>query len=82
MLQTRRDDVEPGGVDAGMAQNVRQLRDVLLHIVEHPREEVPQVMREHLARFHPGFPALRLQPPGAAIKPLPEKQILCYTPYR
>ena len=52
MLGAGGDDVEPGGVDTGMAQDVRQLGDVLLHIVEHPREEVPQVMREHLFFMH------------------------------
>ena len=40
-------DVDARGVDAAVAQDVRQLGDVLFQIVERPGEELAQIVREH-----------------------------------
>lgn len=54
MLPARGDDIDPGGVDAAVAQNIRQPGDVMVDGVELPGEQVAQVVGEHFLRVHPG----------------------------
>lgn len=53
-------DIDPGGFDAAVAQNVRQLGDVLFHAVEGAGKELTQIVGEYLAGIHPGGFAERL----------------------
>ena len=53
MLHPRGDDINAGGVYAGMTQDVCQADDVPLHGVKQPGEQVPQVMGEDLLLRHP-----------------------------
>lgn len=46
--------IDAGGVDAGMAQNVRQPVQVLFHGVISVGKEMSQVVGEHFTRLHPG----------------------------
>ena len=64
MLGAGGDEVDAGGLDAAVAQQVRQLDDVPAGPVEHHSKQVPQIVGEHLARVHPGVPAqpLHLRP--------------------
>ena len=42
-------------IDAGVSEDIRELRDILLHIIIGPREQVAQVMRKDLSRLHACF---------------------------
>ena len=55
--------VNAGGVDAGVAQNIRQPGQVLFQRVVRPGEQVAQVVGEHLARLHSGALAQPLHIP-------------------
>ena len=49
--------VDAGGVDAAVAQDIGKAGQVLLHLIEGPGEEVPEVVGKDLPRRHPGLPA-------------------------
>lgn len=49
-LETCRHDVDSCRVDAAVPSNVRQLGDVLLDPIECPRKQLPQIVRQHIAR--------------------------------
>ena len=53
VLPTAGAGVDPGGVDAGMAQYVRQADDIPFHSIKKPGKQVPQVMGEDLLLRHP-----------------------------
>lgn len=53
-------EIDPGGIDAGMAQHVRQFYDIGALALKNAREQVPQVVREHLPRRDVRRPAGRL----------------------
>ena len=55
--------VDPGGVHAGVAKNVRQAGQVPLHLVESPGEEMAEAVREDLPGGDLGLPAQRLHLP-------------------
>ena len=55
--------VNAGGVDAGVAQNIRQPGQVLFQRVIGPRKQVAQIVGEHLARLHYGALAQPLHIP-------------------
>ena len=46
-------NVDPGGVDAAVAQNVRQLGNVLFNAVKRPGEQLAQIVGKDLAGLHP-----------------------------
>ena len=46
--------IDAGGIDAGMAQNVRQPGQILFQRVICPSKQVAQVLREYLPRIHLG----------------------------
>ena len=73
VLRPGGDQVDPGGLDAGMAQHVRQLRHILMHPVEGPGEQVAQVVGEDFRRRDAclSAQALHLRPDLAAGHPLP-----------
>ena len=48
VLHTSGHDIDPGGVDTAVAQNVGQLGDILLDAVEGSGEQLPQVMGKYL----------------------------------
>ncbi len=52
VLHTGGDQIDAGGLDAGMPQDVGQLRDVLIHPVKGPGKQVAQVVGKHLGGFH------------------------------
>jgi len=45
--------VDSGGIDAGMAQNVRQADDILFQTVKGPGEQMPQIVRKYLFSAYP-----------------------------
>ena len=47
MLHTCGHDIDPGGVDAAVAQNIRQLGDILLDAVEGPGKKFPEIVWKH-----------------------------------
>ena len=52
VLFPRGHEVNPGGLDAAVAQQVRQLDDVLVLAVKRRREQVAEVVREDLPCIH------------------------------
>ena len=46
------DDINARSVDARMPQNICQLGNILFHTVKRAREQMPQIVREHLAWQH------------------------------
>ena len=59
-----RDQVDPGGFDAAVAQHIGQLRHITADFVEGPGKQMPQVVGEHLGGGHPRYLAdcLHLRP--------------------
>ena len=55
MLHTRGHDIDPGGADGAVPQNVRQFGDILLDHVEGTGKELAQIMGKDLRRLHPGL---------------------------
>lgn len=53
MLDASTHNVDPGGVDAAVAQNVRQLGNVLFNAVKRPGEQLAQIVGKDLAGLHP-----------------------------
>lgn len=49
MVQAAFGGIDAGGVNAGMAQNVGQSGQIPLQTLECPREQMPQIVRKHLA---------------------------------
>lgn len=64
MLGAGGDEVDPGGLHAGVPQHVGKLRHVPAGLVEDPGEEMAQVVGKDLADRHPRRPgvALHLRP--------------------
>ena len=54
MLRARGHQVDPGGLDAAVAQQVGELDDVPAGPIKHRGEQVPQIVREHLSGLHTG----------------------------
>ena len=54
MLDASTHNVDPGGVDAAVAENICQLRNILFHTVEGSGKQLPQIVRECLAGIYPG----------------------------
>ena len=52
VLRAGGDQVDACGLNARVPEHVRELGHVPRDAVERPREQVPQVVREHLARRH------------------------------
>lgn len=63
-------DIDAGGVDAAVAEEVCQLGDILLNGVEGSGKELAEVMRKYLSRLHPGglAQAFHLRPDVAAVQ--------------
>ena len=57
MLGAGGDEVDAGGLDAGVAQHVSQLCHIPAHPVETPGKQVAQVVGKDLGRSDPGRPA-------------------------
>ena len=47
VLGSRGNDIDPCGVDVAVAENIRQLRHVVVDAVKAPGEQVPERMRKH-----------------------------------
>lgn len=79
MLRAGVRKVEPRRLQGRVAQQVRQLGDVPAGLVEHPGEEVPEIVREDLGGLHARVPAqgLQLRPDlaPASCLPLPVRNI-------
>ena len=80
MLGSGGDQVDAGGLDAAVAQDVRQLGHVPADPVERPGEQVPQVVGKDLGGLHPGPGAQRLHlrpdlPAGKAAAASGEKDL-------
>lgn len=59
MLRTAGDEVDAGGFDAGMPEQIGEFGDVMADAVESPREQVPQVVRKNLGGRNACEPADR-----------------------
>ena len=57
MFGARFHDINSCRLDAGMAKQVRQLRDIFFEIVKRPGKQVAQVVGEHLLPRHIGAAA-------------------------
>ena len=66
VLGARGDQVNPGRLNTGVAQDVRQLGHVPADTVERPGEQVPQIVGKHLAGCHARLVAQRSSPPRSA----------------
>ena len=80
VLRPGGEEVEAGGLDAAVAQHVRQLYNILAGPVEGRGEQVPQIVGEHLGGLHPRRPAqaLHLRPdlgPGQTFSASGEKNL-------
>jgi len=64
------DDIDPGGFDAAVAQNVRKLGNVFLNSVKGPGEELSQAVGENLPGIHacPGAEPLHQSPDAAPVQ--------------
>ena len=51
------DDINSGGVNAGMSENIRQLGNILFDSVKYPGEQMPEIMRKNLLRIDVGCAA-------------------------
>lgn len=60
VLHARCHNVDAGRIDAAVAQDVRQLGDILLHPVERTGKQLAQVVRKDLAGLHARLFAERL----------------------
>ena len=49
MFRPGGDQIDPGGLDAAVAQDVRELRNILTGLVKDAGKQVPEVVGEHLA---------------------------------
>ena len=49
MLVPGGDQINPGGVDIRVPEDVRQLRQILLHLVKGPGEQVAKIVGENLS---------------------------------
>ena len=49
MFRARFHDIDPRRLDAGMTKQVSQLRDIFFDVVERPREQMAQVVREYVS---------------------------------
>ncbi len=47
-------DIDAGGIDGAVTQNICQLGNVLFDAVEGAGEQLTQIVGKHLGRFHPG----------------------------
>lgn len=63
MFRSGGEQVDAGGIDGTVAQHIGQLYNIPGNPVEGGGKQVPQIMGEYLARFHPGPGAQRLHDP-------------------
>ena len=63
VLRPGRSDIDAGGIDAGMAQNIRQFPDILIHGIKYPGEQMAQIVGEYLAGGNPCLAAQALHLP-------------------
>lgn len=80
MLGAGGDEVDAGGLDAGVAQHVSQLCHIPAHPVETPGKQVAQVVGKYFLGFHVGHTAqlLHFQPdlfPGQTLAASGEKDL-------
>lgn len=70
MLGPARARINARRVDAAVAEDRRQMLDVLLRLIKAPREQVPQVVREYLPFVNAGRAAQRFhhRPDIAAVQ--------------
>ena len=57
VFRTGRDYINPRGIYAAVAENIRKFCNVLFHAVKDSCKQVTQVVREHLLRVHVGIVA-------------------------
>ena len=55
MFKAGGDDVDAGRIDVAVAENVRQLGDVLFDPVEHPCEQVAEIVGKDFLRIYSCF---------------------------
>lgn len=72
VLRASGHDIDPGGIDTAVAQNIRQFSNILFNTVESPGKELSQIVRKYLTLFNPGIltKLLHLPPDAAAVKRL------------
>ena len=52
MLRARGSRIDARGVDAGVAEDVGKLGNVLFDMIKRTREQMPQIVRKHLTFQH------------------------------
>lgn len=52
MLHTCGHDIDTGGVDAAVTENIRQLGDILLDAVEGPGKKLPEIVGKYFGCLH------------------------------
>lgn len=64
MFRPRGDDIDSGGIDIAVTENIRQLRHIMVDAVKRPSEQVPQTVGKHLAggNLRPFTQGLHLPP--------------------
>ena len=62
--------IDPGGLDAAVPEQVGKLDNIMADLIENSGKQVPQIVREHLARLYARIFAelLELCPDLAAVK--------------
>lgn len=68
VLRARGHNIDPGGIDAAVAKNVRQLGNVLFNGIKGPGEQLAQIMGKHLAAAY-SCPAAQFLHPGPDTAP-------------
>ena len=66
MFSAGGDDVDAGGVDVGVSQNIGQFRQIPVDGIKAARKQVPQVVRKDLAALHPSLCTERFHHPPDA----------------
>lgn len=66
VFQASSHNINPRGIDAAVAQHVRQLRDVFFYGVKGPGKKLAQIVGKDLAGLDPGGGAQALHPPPDA----------------
>ena len=63
-------NIDPGGINAAVSQDIRQLRNILLNAVKGPCKELPQIVWKDLGGIDPCCPAqpFHLRPNVTAVQ--------------
>ena len=67
VFPSRAHNIDPGGIDAAVAQNIRKLGNVLIQIIKSSGKQLPEIVGKYFLHCHVGPLAQPLHPgPNAA----------------